>query len=69
MASRGFSSYSQRVPKQVTRLHLVVYFGLSEVMEVLLSGRYDLDSEDSNGRTPLSYAVEKGREAVVKLLL
>jgi ankyrin repeat protein len=69
MASRSYSGHSQMVPKQVTRVHLAAYFGLGEVMVVLLKGRYDLDSKDSYGRTPLSYAAEKGHEAVMKLLV
>ena len=36
---------------------------------VLPKSRYDLDSKDSNGQTPLSWAAAKGNEAVVKLLL
>jgi ankyrin repeat protein len=69
MASRNYSDYSQRVPKQLTSVYLAAYFGLGEVMGVLLKSRYDLDSKDSNGQTPLSWAEEKGNEAVVKLLL
>ncbi|OCK75239.1 ankyrin, partial [Lepidopterella palustris CBS 459.81] len=33
------------------------------------TGKVDLDSRDASGRTPLSWAAEKGHEAVVKLLL
>ena len=69
MASGSYSGYSQRVPKQLTRVHLAAYFGLGEVIIVLLEGGYDLDSKDSYGRTPLSWAAEKGHEAVAKLLL
>jgi hypothetical protein len=68
MASGIYSGNSQRVPKQRTSLHLA-YFGLGEMMGVLLKSRYDLDSKDSNGQTPLSWAAAKGNEAVVKLLL
>ncbi|PMD66306.1 uncharacterized protein K444DRAFT_702104 [Hyaloscypha bicolor E] len=60
---------SQTVPKQVTGVHLAAYFGLEEVIVVLLEGGYDLDSKDSYYRTPLSLAAENGHEAVVKLLL
>src|SRR6202034_4113065 len=58
-----------RVPKQVTSVHLAAYFELGEVMVVLLKGRHNLDSKDSNGQTPLSWAARNGHEAVVKLLL
>ena len=67
MADRGYSGYSQ-VPKRMTWVHLVAYFGLNEVMTALLNG-HDLDSKNNYGRTPLSYAAENGHEAVVKLLL
>ena len=67
MAYEGCSSYSE-VPKRMTQVHLVAYFGLNEAMAALLSG-HDLNSKNNYGRTPLSYAVENGHEAVVKLLL
>ena len=69
MASRSYFGYSQSVPKQVKGVHLAAYFGLGEVIVVLLEGGYDLDSKDSYGRTPLSYAARNGHEAVVRLLL
>jgi hypothetical protein len=60
---------SQHVPMQVTGVHLAAYFGLKEVMIVLLENGHDPDSEDTNYQTPLSWAAEAGHEAVVKLLL
>jgi hypothetical protein len=63
------SGYSQRVPKQMTGVHLAAYFGLREEMTALLENGHDLNSKDSTGRTPLSYAAKYGHEAVVKLLL
>ena len=53
----------------MTGVHLVAYFGLAEATTALLKNSHDLDSKDSDGRTPLSWAAEKGHEAVVKLLL
>ena len=35
----------------------------------MLRSRYDLDSKDSNGQTPLSWAAKSGHKAVVKLLV
>ena len=65
----GHSRYSQEVPRQMTGPHLAAYFGLKEAMVTLLENGHDLNSKDSNGRTPLSWAAGNGREAVVKLLL
>jgi hypothetical protein len=69
MASRGYFGYSQRVPRRVTGVHLAVYFGRVETTMALLKNRHYLDFKDTNGRTPLLWAVVKGHEAVVKLLL
>ncbi|KAF2183470.1 ankyrin [Zopfia rhizophila CBS 207.26] len=69
MASRSYSGYSKRVPKQITGVHLAAYFGLREMLTVLLKNGHCQDAKDSEGRTPLSYATENGHEAVVKSLL
>ena len=51
-------------------MHLVAYFGLKDItVGVLGHEDIDPDSKDTYGRTPLSWAAEKGHEAVVKLLL
>ena len=69
MVSRSYSGYSQRVPKQITGVHIAAYFGLGGIIIRLLRDRYDPDLQDSYGWTPLSWAAERGHEAVVKLLL
>ncbi|KAI9773365.1 MAG: hypothetical protein M1840_007580 [Geoglossum simile] len=72
MASRGYRGdrgYSQRVPRQMTAVHLVAYFGLAKAMTGVLGNGHNPDLWDSYGRTPLLWAAEKGHEAVVKLLL
>jgi Ankyrin repeats (3 copies)/Ankyrin repeats (many copies) len=69
MASRGYSDYSQNVPRQMTEVHLVAYFGLTGVITALLKNRQYPDVKDSWGRTPLWRAAENGHEVVVKLLL
>jgi len=38
-------------------------------VKLLLEKGADAESKDSNGRTPMGWAGEPGREAVVKLLL
>jgi ankyrin repeat protein len=69
LASRSYSGYSQRVPRQTTGVHLAAYFGLTGVIMALLKNIHDSDVKDTYDRTPLSRAAEKGYEAVVRLLL
>jgi len=64
----GQSGYSQEVPRQITGLHLSAHFGITEVAAAILD-RIDLNSKDTEGRTPLSWAAENGHEGVAKLLL
>ncbi|RYO96288.1 hypothetical protein DL765_011625 [Monosporascus sp. GIB2] len=65
---------SQDFPTQTTGLHLTARFGLLYFSEKLLHGSgndiiISADSKDGHGRTPLSYAAERGYEAVVKQLV
>ncbi|RYP17562.1 hypothetical protein DL765_004451 [Monosporascus sp. GIB2] len=72
MVSKQFSWYSgnsQHFPKRMTGLHLAAYFGISEAANTLLRHGQSPDLKDSYGRTPLSFAAEKGHEAGVRLLL
>ena len=74
MASRGFDDRREFLPfeflpSEVTGPHLSAYFGLTEMMMVLLKDQKNLELQDSGGRTPLFYAVDNGQEAMVKLLL
>jgi hypothetical protein len=57
-----------RFPQQFCGMHLVAYFGLNDIMVTLLDAK-DPDTKDSFGRTPLSYAAERGNARVAKLLL
>jgi ankyrin repeat protein/LysM repeat protein len=52
-----------------TPLHLAATGGYTSLMDLLLAKGADVDAEDSYGRTPLSYAVEKHYEPVVQRLL
>ena len=55
-------------PEQFCGMHLVAYFGLNDIAVRLLQEK-EPDTKDSLGRTPLSYAAEKGNTRVVELLL
>jgi ankyrin repeat protein len=56
-------------PRNMTGLHLGAYFGLKETIESLLMTSSDPDLEDSFGRTPLSWAAQRGHIVVVQQLL
>jgi ankyrin repeat protein len=54
--------------------HRAVLLRIAELDEVLFAflletGKFMLDSKDRDGQTPLSWAAERGDEAVAKLLL
>jgi ankyrin repeat protein len=69
MAFGDLPGYSQSVPRQMTGMHLAAYFDLEEAMIALLRNRHDPNVKDTYDRSPLSWAAEKGHEAVVRLLL
>ncbi|KAH0536219.1 hypothetical protein FGG08_006886, partial [Glutinoglossum americanum] len=62
--------YSQEFPKDFQGVHYAAYFGLMDIIKLLFeSPEVDVDSKDTYGLTPLSWAAARGHEAVVKLLL
>lgn len=61
--------YSQRVPANVTGLHLAAHFGLAGVVGLLLGGAQSRMAQDSTGKTPRDWAVASSHEDVAKLLL
>jgi len=63
-----YGNYSQGVPTQIRGIHLAAWFGLAQMVGMLLEDGHDSDCTDSQGRTPLSWAAENGHEAVVKVL-
>ena|SRR5947209_3420468 len=69
IASERYSDCSQRVPRQITGVHLAAYFRLSETTMSLLGNTHDPDTKDINGHTPLAWTARNRHEAVVKLLL
>ncbi|KAJ3547601.1 hypothetical protein NM208_g1444 [Fusarium decemcellulare] len=72
MAPRSITWQSASVginPSRMTALHLVANFGLHEEITRLWEDGIQPEEKDIFGRTPLSYAAEKGHEPVVKELL
>ncbi len=65
----GDFGYSQRMPRQITGVHLAAYFGLTEVTMILIKHGHNLDAKDIFDRTPLLLAAEHRHEMVAKLLL
>ncbi|KAH7020559.1 hypothetical protein EDB80DRAFT_677481 [Ilyonectria destructans] len=55
--------------KNVTGLHLAAFFGLASYAKFLLEKKGSPDPVDHVGRTPLSWAAERGFTNVVELLL
>ncbi|PKK41442.1 hypothetical protein CI102_13947, partial [Trichoderma harzianum] len=54
-----------------TPLGIAAYYGQTAAIQLLLDYNADINakSNDNVGRTPLSYAVEKGGKSIVKALL
>lgn len=62
--------YYQDVPTTpLAGLHLAAYCDLRQCTAHLIGSGSCADEQDAKGRTPLSYAADTGREAIVKLLL
>ncbi|OBT38813.1 hypothetical protein VE00_10966 [Pseudogymnoascus sp. WSF 3629] len=65
---------NQRIPMEVTGIHIAAIFGTVYLLQELMHGGGNencmyIDARDSRGRTPLSWAAQSGHEAVVKLLV
>ncbi|KAL6692003.1 hypothetical protein J3F84DRAFT_403077 [Trichoderma pleuroticola] len=63
------SNYSQRVPRRMTALHLVAYFGVEAAARALLQNAVETDAKNTDSQTPLSLAAKNGHSKVVELLL
>ena len=60
----------QRFRERFQGVHFAAYFGLTDIVKLLIeTGKADIDSKDSGGLTPLSWAAGRGHDAVIKLLL
>jgi hypothetical protein len=64
-----YGDYSKGVPKQLIKVRLAAYFGLTEMTSILLKIGYQSDCKNTYGQTPLSLAAENGHETVVRLLV
>ncbi|QMW26979.1 hypothetical protein G4B84_002268 [Aspergillus flavus NRRL3357] len=62
-------NYSQKVPNDITGLHLAAQVGLVDIIRHFMERGYRVNDKDSHGRTPLSWAAAEGHSEVVKLLL
>ncbi|KAF4995561.1 hypothetical protein FDECE_12760 [Fusarium decemcellulare] len=69
MASGYETHYNQISPSTVSGLHLAADFGLGESVSSLLSRGHDPNAMDTYGRTPLSWAAQRGHDMVVQQLL
>jgi ankyrin repeat protein len=65
----GSPGYSQRVPTDMTGLHIAAYFGLHQGTSALLKLGFSPKTVDSYGQSPLWYAAKNGHVDVVKVLL
>ncbi|KAF3918254.1 Ankyrin-1 [Orbilia brochopaga] len=66
---RRYGDSGLETPRQMTGMHLAAYLGLRDTIAAFLEDSNEPDRKDSKGRTPLSYAAERGCETVVSLLL
>jgi hypothetical protein len=60
--------YSQVFDRRQTGLHLAARFGLTQVVNFLLTEKKDKASKDSLGRTPLWFATEGSHEETMRVL-
>ena len=64
-----YSGYSQTAPKAIPGLWAAAFFGLKEIVGLLVEQKADVDAKAANGETALHGAAESGHPAVVQLLL
>ncbi|KAJ3532443.1 hypothetical protein NM208_g8432 [Fusarium decemcellulare] len=69
MASGYETHYNQISPSTVSGLHLAADFGLGESVSTLLNRGHNPNAMDTYGRTPLSWAAQRGHDMVVQQLL
>lgn len=55
--------------RKIKGMHLAAGFGLRESIAILQKRQHDLNATDTDRRTPLTWAVSRGQDAAVELLL
>ncbi|KAJ4288945.1 hypothetical protein N0V90_011287 [Kalmusia sp. IMI 367209] len=68
VSSYHFTGYSENFPLKARAVHLCGQFGLSVIMNHLISNGHRPDPCDDFVRTPLSYAAEHGHPSIAILL-
>lgn len=58
--------WSQRVPNDVSGVHLAAKLGLSQMLNDLIGIVIPYDSADSNNQTPLAWAAANGQEEITR---
>ncbi|KAF7555607.1 hypothetical protein G7Z17_g2037 [Cylindrodendrum hubeiense] len=69
MVFQRYSLFSQHIPTNMTGVHVAAYFGLLTPIKALHKNGADLESRDSYGRTPLSWAAQRDNVNIVEWLL
>jgi ankyrin repeat protein len=69
MLSKDSVGYSQKVPQQITGLHLAAYFGLPDVILTLITHGHSPNVTDSYHQTPLLLAAVNGYKSAVSVLI
>ncbi|KAL8825434.1 MAG: hypothetical protein Q9170_007792 [Blastenia crenularia] len=67
--SRRTNGWQDHFPKQFGPLHVSAYWGLDNILAVLLGKGLDVNCQDSHGATALQIATKHGHESSVRLLL
>ena len=69
LTDNDHDNISDDIGKGFSSSHWLGYFGILPFFKDWLSGTYELDPKDGQGRSPLSFAAANGHEETVKLLL
>jgi ankyrin repeat protein len=63
------SGHNRGPPRGVNGLHLTTYFNLQNYTKQLLQRGHSLEAKDSDGQTPLMWAINNGHDTLVEWLL